>query len=585
MKRLSFIICHLSFSVALVAFTACSSSEDSIIDEPANPTTPKVYTMTVTASKADNATTRALSLDGKTLNATWKVDDVIKVLKKDRLSIPAIYRDLGTLKATTVSADGLTATFTGSFTGSYVTAAGGIAEYDKLLLAYPGTRLRNTSGFTFDYTGQDGTLETIASDYDYCMTSTVEDEMVTVSKVSDTGEVSTTGTASFDNQQAIVRFTLKDAGGNAICPTRLDITADDLVESVVLPASSSGITPISTEKTLTLSLDGSTNVIYAALRGISNKTVKLTSTTPLVVNYTKSGVTFENGKYYTIDVKMDGDFVDLSSLPPVYVPEIGLDYEVQDGDVLTGTLPSGYHLSIPAGASVTLNGVTISDASRAGITCQGDATINLLGTNSITSTAYNYPGIQAGGSGTTLTIQGSGSVDAAGGYDSAGIGSAGTCGSIIINGGTVTARGYDNAAGIGSGRYGTCGSITITGGSVNATGGLKGAGIGSGSAGTCGSIIINGGTVTARGGGGAVGIGSGYESHFESISITKDITKVVATRGEGPKVSIGKGFGDQGSGSVTVDGVTNWEGSETTNLNFAVSTTTYDDDTWTLTRK
>ena len=70
MKKSSFIVCHLSFSVALlvsvalVALTACSSSENSIAEAPtpSTPDAPKTYTMTVTASKADNATTRALGL-------------------------------------------------------------------------------------------------------------------------------------------------------------------------------------------------------------------------------------------------------------------------------------------------------------------------------------------------------------------------------------------------------------------------------------------------------------------------------------------------------------------------------------------
>lgn len=535
----------LLVSVALVALTACSSSEDSIAEAPtpSTPDAPKTYTMTVTASKADDATTRALTPDGNALNATWEVDDVIKVMKRREMQ-GVDYALLGTLKATNVSTDGLTATFTGSITDD------GLNVGDKLLLGYPGTKLGNsTSAFVFSYNGQDGKIGTIASSYDYCMTTTSKSKMVSVASVND-GVVTTSGTASFDNQQAIVRFTLKDALGNDIYPYRLDITAVDLVQSIALPESGTDITPIPTEKTLTLSLDGMTNVIYAALRGISNKTVKLTATTSKVVyKYTKSGVTFENGKYYTIDVKMGGNLVYLSSL--------NADYTAQNGDVLTGELPSGIRLSIAAGASVTLNGVTIRDDNKrnyAGITCLGDATINLVGTNSI-SMISTYPGIQAGGSGTTLTIQGIGSL-------------------------TVTVEnGYSSqGAGIGSGGGGTCGNITINGGTVTASGGNNAAGIGSGDGGTCGAITINGGTVEARGGINGSGIGSGNGGTFESIKITKDITRVTATMGSDAQAPIGRGNNDQGSGSVTVDDVTNWAGTATTNLNFSST-----NDTWTLT--
>ena len=68
---------------AAMMFTACSSSsDDSIIEQPTNPTEPKVYTMTVQASKGDGVMTRALSLDGTTLNATWTAGDEVTVTKE-----------------------------------------------------------------------------------------------------------------------------------------------------------------------------------------------------------------------------------------------------------------------------------------------------------------------------------------------------------------------------------------------------------------------------------------------------------------------------------------------------------------------
>lgn len=537
--------------MAVAATTACTNDDNATAEKaPVTADAPKAYTLTVAATMGGEATTRALSIDGTTLNATWAADDAIRVMKRREMSGKFDFALLGTLTATTVSADGLTATFTGSLDEDKVTTAGGLAAGDKLLLGYPGTNLgSSTSAFVFNYNGQDGTLGKIATNHDYCMTTTSKSQMVTVSSV-DGSEVTTSGTATFANQQAIVRFNLYESDGKTpIKPTSLDITAVGLVQSVALPESG-GIAPAPSEQTLTLTPGGSTNVIYAALRGISGRDVTLTATTSggRIFHYKKSDVTFTNGKYYAINVKMSTNLAALTA-----------DYTAQDGDLLTGTLPSGIHLSIAAGASVTLKNVTISDASQAGITCLGDATIILDGTNTVTTTAENYPAIQPGGSGTTLTIQGSGSVTATGGLAAAGIGSRGGNDSYV------------------------CGNITISGGTVTAEGGNDGAGIGSGNGGArCGVILISGGTVTANGGSSAAGIGSGSGGYFESISITDGITSVTAKKGSVDyAVPIGRGYEDTTSGTVTIDGVDNPTASST----FEHLTLTASGLTWTLTHK
>ena len=83
MKRLSFIICQLSFSVALVAFAACSSSDDSIAEEPtpAQPANGK-YTLTVNASKGDNAMTRALKTGTDGLDGYWSAKRYMSIQHK-----------------------------------------------------------------------------------------------------------------------------------------------------------------------------------------------------------------------------------------------------------------------------------------------------------------------------------------------------------------------------------------------------------------------------------------------------------------------------------------------------------------------
>ena len=172
-----------------------------------------------------------------------------------------------------------------------------------------------------------------------------------------------------------------------------------------------------------------------------------------------------------------------------------------------------------------------------------------------------------------------------------------SCGDISISNGTIIAYsgcgGGGDGAGIGSGYYGSsCNKITISGGDITARSYGRGAGIGSGFYNSsCGDITITGGDITASSFALGAGIGSGYFSSFSNIAISAGIIKVEAIRGcyevSGDYAKpIGKGSRDNSDASATVniDETTAWTaGTSTTNLNFAVSTTTEDNDTWTLT--
>ena len=203
---------------------------------------------------------------------------------------------------------------------------------------------------------------------------------------------------------------------------------------------------------------------------------------------------------------------------------------VEDGYTVTGTLGANVKISIADGATVTLDGVTINGVSDysyawAGITCLGDATIILSGTNTVKGFYEDYPGIFVPEN-KTLTIQGDGSL-------------------------TASSNGY--GAGIGGGYEIACGNITIEGGTVNAQGGVYAAGIGGGYYGPCGTVSITGGTVTATGGNYAAGIGSGYQSSCGTVTITGGVTSVTATKGSNAPNSIGAG--DDGTcGTVTIGG-------------------------------
>ena len=238
----------------------------------------------------------------------------------------------------------------------------------------------------------------------------------------------------------------------------------------------------------------------------------------------------------TSDAEPAANVVDLSTLTG--------DYEAQNGDVLTGETTS-HKVTIAAGATVTLDGVTISSGDYC-IKCLGDATIILKdgSTNTLTSTSEDYPALSIGDANTTLTIQGStGVLNVTSGQYCAGIGGGynnanHTCGNIRIEGGFITARGGAEAAGIGT-DYGpaTCGDIIITGGTINATGGQDATGIGAGR-----GAPVN-------------------PSNCGAITITNGVTKVTATKGVCTDLidCIGAGYGNSSCGTVTIGGTVYWE--------------------------
>ncbi len=261
-----------------LALTACSS-DDSNTEQVRT-----TYTMTIDATKGANeaasrATTRALSLDGNTLNASWATSERVYVQGK-KLSDNSYFWFEGSIQpqyaGTTTRLNGVISLPT-SFSISIDDA---ISTPHKLTLQFP------RSG-DLDYSGQVGTLADIAAKYDYAKAEEVRvdieaDKVVGVSPV------------TFVNQQAIVKFTLKTSDGSALLsPTALTIEYGEKSLSLTsIPDATYGT--------------NGNGVLYVAIPGFSDKAVTLTATVAdATYTFTKSGVTFENGKYYAIGLKME----------------------------------------------------------------------------------------------------------------------------------------------------------------------------------------------------------------------------------------------------------------------------------------
>ncbi len=191
-------------------------------------------------------------------------------------------------------------------------------------------------------------------------------------------------------------------------------------------------------------------------------------------------------------------------LKRTFLTNLSGQYTASDGDRFIGS--TAYGIKIPAGATITLENATIYQETSTSpqypaISCEGNATIKLVGTNIARSEKGGNPGVLPGGEGTKLTIEGSGSLSATGTSNAAGIGSGGdvACGNILIQGGTITATGGSLAAGIGSG-FKDCGTITITSGATKIVAVIDGSYPGSGNKyigkggdeGSCGTVTIDG---------------------------------------------------------------------------------------------
>lgn len=252
MKRYTSIIRIMTILlVAGLAFVSCEKESEPVSGK---------FTMTVKADKGTRATKHLVD-NGSTLTATWAVDEQVTVYNVTKSAALT-----GNLK---VQNPGGTTVLKGDLEGT-------VEKDDELMLSF----------LSASYSSQDGTLAYIAAHCDYA-TATVTVNSASAASV-------TTTDATFTNQQAIVKFTLKDKANNAtISPSALTVT--DGTSTVSLTS-----IPDATYTT------NDAGVLYVAFPAAgTEKTITLTATVGSdTYSFEKSGVTFTNGQYYTVSVKM-----------------------------------------------------------------------------------------------------------------------------------------------------------------------------------------------------------------------------------------------------------------------------------------
>ena len=398
-------------------------------------------------------------------------------------------------------------------------------------------------------------------------------------------------TATLHNQCALVKFTMENTIGS--------VTVGGMHTEATISFATPSITPTETTGEVHLFSRTSTEkwAILLPQEAVASASVATVCQTDLTVSVPKISA---NAFITSIPA--------IANDPSTAIDLAGLtgDYTASNGDILYGTLGGNYKISIAAGATVTLdevtiNGVNNSSCNWAGITCNGNADIVLFGNNTVKGFYDDNPGIRPGGTGTTLTISGTGSLTVSNNGHAAGIGcdysTSTRCGNITITGGTITAIGSTTAAGIGSGSWNQCGDITITGGIVTAYGGDRGAGIGTGDGNegyeyesedwgpygppgpgedpmpgypmythieeddqpsVCGTITISGGIVVAIGGDQGAGIGTGQIGNCGTITIGGS-AHVTAIKGSGAQHSIGRGVDTEYSDYFPTHGLVDFD--------------------------
>lgn len=318
------------------AFAACSS-DDSNIEQPANPAGEKVYTLTVNATKDGGAQTRSLDFVGDNLVAKWETTDQISVIKLPSSS-------LGVLNPTNISADGQKATFTGTITTSDVTAG------NSLILSYHYHSIS-------DFANQDGLLTGAGGAEGYDMASAT----VTVASVNGS-KITTTADANFVTETAMIKLTLKN-GTTPINATSLNVKATitlggtPYTEDLITFTPSAGIYSTNGAGVLYFALPSAATIAGSIAAKYSAAPYSLTITESDVVtqlstaNVTftasdgvntyavdKTGYPFAAGSYYTSTLTMT-KFKTLSSLTSSEVGwRLGNDGNAYEP---TGTLPTG----------------------------------------------------------------------------------------------------------------------------------------------------------------------------------------------------------------------------------------------------
>lgn len=275
------------------AFAACSSSDDSIIEQPVNPTEPNTYTMTIQASKGDDATTRGLYWNDPNtydeIKVLWREGEKVRVVQNGQV--------VGTL--TSAASENGSTTLSGTLTD--VVQDGDLQFY-----------LHADENCKMDYTGQFGgvmmqyeTDGNIEYNYDFAEAELTRTQFRLDTQ---TGTITNSDNSqlNFTSSQAIVRFELFNSDGSANVFAQKLIISDGNTGKIV--QSIDGLTGEKTYGPVTHTPEGGQRCIFFVALNVgsdANIVLDAVDNDGNVYAYNRSHVTFQPGKYYKVNVKMD----------------------------------------------------------------------------------------------------------------------------------------------------------------------------------------------------------------------------------------------------------------------------------------
>ena len=301
MKKLWFFGILAFFAISLSG--GCSKNDDISPDEIAKPK----YHLSVKADKdTDDPLTKALAVedrDGKHyLVTTWKTTDVIYV------HLGTSDEVIGTLSPTS---DGAFASLEGDITAD-------LKVNDPLVFSYQAESLE------CDYTGQDGTLEKVAQDYDYSSADAYVQSI-------DGTNITLDRSLSFKSKQAIVKFILQDKKGNPVYPEKLTLQGWGASDHDVVYQNTKndqrGIVEINIDQTdphneIFASVKMAQSAATFALKGYSGLIGE--NNYAIEYRYNKESETkFDSGKYYEIKVKLE-----TKTDPDVHLDDINFNFSL-----------------------------------------------------------------------------------------------------------------------------------------------------------------------------------------------------------------------------------------------------------------
>ena len=382
-------LAFLATSMVVSGLTACSSSDDSIAEEPTpvvNPTQTNVHQVRIHATMGGEAQTRAVNFDGTTSSSIFKIDEgvfVYNVTKNAMLS--------GVLTPTNISDDGKSCDLTGELTGT-------IEANDELRLFYNFMSNIFSSNANQNYNALDYEKQTGAA-------TTVLDGAEATVTVSDfaNGTLSTVATASFQNVQSMFRqsLTFKDASGETVTPTITSLKVKSKNNKLVWVYAPLYEVQTNTYNSLSITnpvIDANGD-IYLSLRFVgSDGTDALTFTAQdsegNIYECTKNAPSggFQNGKYYHGSITMTyARKVDMPEVSGTNVqPDSYNRYFISDPVNITISGTSiGYYFYC-AGGTIILDNITATYNNKGTfVSSSKDLTVNVTGENNITCNYSN----------------------------------------------------------------------------------------------------------------------------------------------------------------------------------------------------